>query len=195
MKKLTRGCVFGCLAAAVMLVLLVAFLVFLVRGCLADAFGPRDPIKLAAALLDTPLPDGTAPETKEDTGAGLPVPGGASDGYTWLVLKVPSAQVKSFAQRIATSPQWKPLPLPPELAAGETFLQPTILDGGKGHIPLETAKGHYLFIDEQAEYNKKYPKRSGYDTSKPFYERPSFDYIFGVFDESTGTIYVFRMNT
>ncbi len=189
MKKTKKGCLTGCLVAAAIPVIL------LIGACVIDACTPGNPAKLAAALLDTPLPDGTASVTKDDTGSGLPVPGGASDGYTWLVLKVPSNQVTNFAQRIAASAHWKPLPLPPELAAGEKYLQPTIMHGVQGHIPFETARGYYLFTDEQDEYNKKYPKRSGYDVSKPFYERPSLDYIFGVFDETTGTIYVWSINT
>jgi hypothetical protein len=53
----------------------------------------------------------------------------------------------------------------------------------------------YLFTDEQAEYNKQYPKRRGYDMSKPFYGRYSFDFIYAVFDVNTGTIYVWSINT
>ena len=172
--------------------LLVALLI---GACVIEACIPRNPVKLAAGLLDTPLPAGTVSVTKDDTGPGLPIPGGASDGYTWLVLKVPSGQITNFVQKIAASPHWRPLPLPPELDAGAKYLQPTIMNGVNGHIPLETAKGYYLFTDEQAEYNKKYPKRSGYETAKPFFERCSLDYIFGVFDESTGMIYVWSINT
>jgi len=192
MKKITKGCLIGCLTAVGIPVLLVSLLI---GACVIEAGIPRNPVKLAAALLDTPLPNGTVSVTKDDTGPGLPIPGGASDGYTWLVLKVPTDQITNFAHRISVSPQWKSLPLPPELDAAATYLQPTFMDGVKGHIPLETAKGYYLFTDEQAEYNKKYPKRSMYDTAKPFYERCSLDYIFGVFDESTGMIYVWRINT
>ncbi len=192
MKKITKGCLIGSLAAVAIPMFLV---MLLVGACLIDACIPRNPVKLAAALLQTSLPAGTKAVTKDDTGPGLPIPGGASDGYSWLVLQIPPSQMANFSQRISASPLWKRLPLPPELAAGERSLQPTIMSGVRGRIPLETAKGYYLFIDEQAEYNRQYPDRSGYDTSKPFYDRYSLDLIFGVFDDSTGMIYVWRVNT
>ena len=182
----------GCIVAAAIPTVLV---VLLVGVAVIDACTARNPVKLAARLLGTHLPEGTVPVTKDDTGSGLPIPGGASDGYTWTVLKVAPDKIATFSKDLAASPQWKPLPLSPVLVAGVKDLQPTLTERVKGHFPSETAKGFYRFTDEQAEYNREYPKRSGYDISKPFYQRHSLDFVLGLFDVSTGMIYVWSINT
>ncbi len=192
MKKRTKGCLIGCLVAVGIPVLLV---VGLVGACVIDAAIPRNPVKLAAAMLQTSLPPGTKAVTKNDTGPGLPIPGGASDGHSWIVLQIPPEQMAGLSTNLAAEALWRRLPLPPDLAAAERYLQPTIMHGVKGHIPLETARGFYFFMDEQAEMNKRYPDRKGYDTSKPFHERSSLDYIFAVYDETTGMLYFWRINT
>jgi hypothetical protein len=192
MRKIAKGFLIGCLTAVAIPTVLI---LTLVGGCVVEACLPRNAVKLAAAMLQTELPAGTKAVIKKDTGPGLPIPGGASDGYSWIVLQVPADQIAHFSQTLAGASRWKRLPLPPELAAGENLLQPTSMNEGRGHIPLETAKGYYQFTDEQAEQNRKYPGRIGYDTAKPFYDRPSLDFIFGVFDETTGLLYVWRLNT
>ena len=191
MKKITKGCLIGCLVAIGIPVLLV---VGLVGTCVIDAAIPRNPIKLAAAMLQTDLPVGTKTITKDDTGPGLPIPGGASDGHSWIVLHIAPEQMTDFSHKLSADALWKRLPLSSDLAAAEKYLQPT-MHGVKGHIPLATAKGFYYFMDEQAEMNRRYPDRKGYDTSKPFHERYSLDYIFAVYDENTGTLYFWRINT
>lgn len=159
-------------------------------------FFPTSAVTSAKGILRTPLPKDTKVAENDDSGPGLPIPGGASDGYTWLVLQIPLSQITNFSKTLSASPSWKRLPLPPELAVGERYLQPTIMHGVKGHIPLETAKGFYILIDQQAEWNQGFPRPNPpYETSKPIWERPSCDYSFGVFDENTGRLYVWSINT
>jgi hypothetical protein len=183
--KKQKGCLIGCLTPVVLLLALIGLM------CI-----PSNPVKVAEGLLRIELPNGTKAVSSKDTGLGLPIPGGASDGYTWLILQVPPNQLTNFAQKVSTVPFWKRLPLPPELAAGEKYLQPTIMDGVKGQIPLETARGYYILIDQQVEWNQRVPPpRPPYQTNTPIWERPSMDYIFGVFDETTGRVYVWSVNT
>lgn len=185
MTNKQKGCLIGCLTPVVLLLVLIVLM------CI-----PSDPVKLAEGLLRTKLPSGTKAASAEDTGPGLPIPGGASDGYTWLILQIPPDQATNFSRTVSAMPSWKRLPLPPELAAGERSLQPTIMDGVKGHIPLETAKGYYILIDQQVEWNQRIPPpRPPYQTEKPIWERPSMDYTFGVFDETSGRVYVWSINT
>jgi hypothetical protein len=179
----------GCLAISFVV---LAGLGFLLLGWVIL---PSDPVKTAEGLLRTKLPPGTKAASRGGSGPGLPIPGGASDGYIWLILQVPRHEATNLAKTISNSPLWKQLPLPPELAAGEKYLQPSHFDGVKGHIPLETAAGYYLLIDFQAEWNEKHNPRPPYKTSLPIWERPSMDYTFGVFDEKTGRIYVWHINT
>ena len=189
MKSRRNVLEFGCLA---LLFIVFASLGFVALGWLCL---PPDPVQTAEGLLRTKLPAGTKAVSQHDTGRGVPIPGGASDGYTWLILQVPASEATNFVKAISHSSLWKRLPLPPELAAGEKQLQPTSMHGVAGHIPVETATGYYLLIDLQAEWNQRHHPRPPYDTSEPIWQRPSRDYTFGVFDEKTGRIYVWHVNT
>ena len=158
----------GCFA---LLFIGLSILGFLALGWL---FLPSDPVKTAESELRTKLPAGTKAASHRDSGAGLPFPGGASDGYSWLILQVSAAEATNFGKTLANSPRWRRLPLPPELAAGAEQLQPSIM-GLTGHIPLETAVGYYLLIDYQAEWNERKNPRPRYQTAKPIWQRPSPD--------------------
>ena len=183
MKAKRKGCLIGCLIPVVAVVVLVVVMSI-----------PTPPVTLAERLLDTELPAGTAVATASDTGPGLPVPGGASDGYTWLVLQIPSGGMSEFLS--ATSARhWHSLPLPPDLQAGFGKVQPSFVKREEDRIPTDATEGRYFWRDLQVEWNERDKSRSSYKTDKPFHERPSLDFIFGLFDATTGKLYVLRVNT
>jgi hypothetical protein len=163
-----------------------------ITSCIFYALTPENPIDLASSMLRIKLPEGTTVVTNDDTGPGLPIPGGASDGYTFLVLQIPYEKIGEFTNILEASSYWKPLPLPIELAQHEEYLQPTF--GIKATIPIATSTGYYLFIDSQEEYNKEHGKQT-YDTTRPFYERFSFNYTFGLFNDKDGKFYLWRIDT
>lgn len=181
--QIIKGCLLTAMLAACCLLLLAG-------ACLVSLFMPKSPQQAAADLLNLELPDGV--QVVRDVYAEPSFPTG--DGYTWTVLQIPAEQVANFKQTLRQSPNWKPLPLPPELAAGESVLQPRFMSGVDGEIPLKTAVGFYLFIDHQEEYNRAHGEKR-YDTDQPFYERPSYNFLFAVFDEADGKLYIWSLDT
>ncbi|MFZ5856375.1 MAG: hypothetical protein ACOYZ6_06055 [Chloroflexota bacterium] len=166
-----------------------AVFLLLILACIISFVIPTNPITLASSMAQVDIPTGVTVRTNDDTGPGLPIPGGASDGYTFLVIQIPPAKISEFSQTLTNSNIWKPLPLPQEFIDNEWLLQPD-----NGTIPLDTLKGSYLFVDRQDSYNKNHKERR-YDTSQPFYERYSFNFTFGLFDDKTGLLYLWRLDT
>lgn len=177
-----KGCLVGCLA------LDVAILWLVILMC-----QPSEPTKTAEGLLRTELPIGTSVLATEDTGPGLPLPGGASDGHKWIVLQISDEQKSNFTHTVSNSLRWKRLPLPTDLAVQEQLLQP--MDKVKGHIPLETAKGYFILID------RNYLRRLTTLSPEQLYESgrslsaDGCNFTFGLFDETTGRVYVWDIDT
>ena len=172
--------------------LLVLLPLVCIGSCLFSVFVPVDPLELASSMSGVDLPKGTTVLTNNDTGPGLPVPGGASDRYTFIVLQIPPEKIIEFAGTLEKSSLWKPLPLSPEFAGHEDRLQPSF--GIEETIPITTSTGYYLFVDYQEEYNKEKGKQI-YDTTKPFYERYSENFKFGLFNDKDGKLYLWRIDT
>ena len=166
---------------------------FLIFTCVLEPLLPGYQIRLASSMLRTKLPKGTTAIVIDDS-PGLPFPGGASDGYTFLILQIPPKKIAEFTNTLEESPIWKPLPLPARLAENEHFLQPRIIGAIEETIPIDSSTGYYLFIDHQEEYNKAHDSQT-YDTAKPFYERSSLNYTFGMFDDKTGKLYLWSLDT
>lgn len=171
--------------------LLVLLLLACIASCLIPIFIPRNPIKLAGSMLDVDIPKGSTVLTNHDT-PGLPIPGGASEGDTFIILQIPPEKIIEFADTLADSPSWKPLPLSPEFAGHEEEFQPSF--GIEETIPITTSTGYYFFEDRQEEYNKKKGEQI-YDTTKPFYERYSKNFTFGLFNDKDGKLYVWGIDT
>jgi hypothetical protein len=163
-----------------------------IAACLISAAIPENPLKLASSMLDVKLPWGTTVLINHDTGPGLPIPGGASNGYTFMILQIPPEKVAEFKKTLETSPVWKPLPLPQEFEGHEDEFQPSF--GIEEMIPITTSTGYYFFIDYQEEYNKRKGEQI-YDTSKPFYERRSENCTFGMFNDKDGKLYLWNIDT
>jgi hypothetical protein len=176
----------------------VGLLMLLVLACMASCLVailiPENPIKLASSMSRVELPKGTTIVTNNDTGPGLPIPGGASDGYTFLVLQIPPEKVVEFTTTLKKSPFWKPLPLSAELAEHEEYIQPSFMGGVEETIPIATSTGYYLFIDSQEEYNKSSGKQV-YEVATPFYERYSYNFTFCLFNDKDGKLYLWRIDT
>jgi hypothetical protein len=166
---------------------------FCVFYCVLEPLLPGRPIRLAKSMIRTDLPGGTTVLTIDDD-PGLPFPGGASDGYTFIILQIPSEQTSEFANSLNESQSWKRLPLPVVFLVNESLLQPDITDDQENTIPLDSPNGYYLFIDHQEEYNQTHRDQT-YDTKKPFYERASFNFTFALFDEKTGKLYIWSLDT
>lgn len=163
-------------------------------SCLASVLIPEDPFKLASAIARVELPKGTTIASNNDTVPGLPIPGGASDGYAFLVLQIPPEKIAEFTSTLKKSPFWKPLPLSAELAEHEDVIQPSIAGGVQETIPIATSTGYYLFIDHQAEYNKKTGKQV-YEVATPFYDRYSYHFSFCLFNDKDGKLYIWNLDT
>ena len=183
MKKSTKGCLIGCAIATDA----AAGVVVAVVALLARALMPQSPAERAESMLQIDFPKGTCVVTNNNEMPWLPLPGGGSDGHVWMVLEVPREQVSAFTNALAVSSAWHRLPLPPALAEGQRCLQPSIMLGREETIPFAT-DGYYYFLDRQKAH-------SGYDTSKPFHERPSLNVTFGLFDETTGKVYLWDIDT
>jgi hypothetical protein len=124
---------------------------------------------------------------------GLPIPGGASDGHTFVILQIPSEKIVEFTGILEKSPFWKPLPLSLEFSGHEEEFQPSLFSIEET-IPVTTSTGYYFFIDYQGEYNKQKGEQV-YDTTQPFYERDSEDFGFGLFDDKDGKLYIWSIDT
>ncbi len=172
--------------------LLVLLPLACIASCLISIFVPANPIKLTGTILDIDIPKGTTVLTNHDTGPGLPIPGGASDGYTFIVLQVPSNKISEFTDTLEASPLWKPLPLSPEFVGHEEEFQPSF--DIEETIPITTSTGYYFFIDYQEQYNKKKGEQV-YDTTQPFYERNSENFTFGLFNDKDGKLYLWSIDT
>jgi hypothetical protein len=175
---------------------IIGLLVFLplacIASCLIPIFIPGNPIELAGSMLDIDIPKGTTVLTNDDTGPGLPFPGGASDGYTFIILQIPPEKSDEFINTLEASPLWKPLPLSPEFTGHEEEFQPAF--DIEGTIPITTSTGYYFFVDWQAEHNKESGEQV-YDTTKPFYDRYSENFTFGLFDDKDCKLYLWRIDT
>jgi hypothetical protein len=165
-----------------------------VATCLISVFKPEDPKKLAGSISRVKLPIGTTILTNNDTYTGLPIPGGASDGYTYLVLQIPSDKIVEFEATLKQSSYWKPLPLSAELAEHEDIIQPSISGGIEETIPIASSTGYYLFIDSQEEYNKSSGEQV-YDIATPFYDRYSYNFTFCLFNDKDGKLYIWSLDT
>jgi hypothetical protein len=165
-----------------------------VASCLISVLIPENPIKLASSISRVTLPKGTTLVTNNDTGPGLPIPGGASDGYTYLVLQIPSEKMVEFESTLKQSSYWKPLPLSAELADHEDIIQPSISGGIEETIPITSSTGYYLFIDSQEEYNNSSGEQV-YDIATPFYDRYSYNFTFCLFNDKDGKLYIWSLDT
>ncbi len=175
-------------------IIIVLLILACIASCCVSALIPENPIKLGSSMSRVELPKGTTIVTDNDTGPGLPIPGGASDGFTFLVLQIPPEKIVEFTTTLKESSFWKPLPLPAELAEHERAIQPSIAGGIEETIPIATSTGYYLFIDKQEEYNKRSGKQV-YPIETPFYERRSFNFTFGLFNDKDGKLYLWRLDT
>jgi hypothetical protein len=160
---------------------LIAFIVFVVAigACVVDAFIPDSPVKYISSVLRIKIPKGTTVISDDYSEPSFPT----GDGYSWTILQVPPEKITEFVSSIEASPIWKPLPLSSELASHEHYIQPAFMFGVEGEIPITTSEGYYVFIDRQD------------NTIKPFYERPSFNYTFGLFNKKDGKLYFWNLDT
>jgi hypothetical protein len=154
--------------------------------CVIDAAIPSNPVTFAQKALRVKIPEGTTVIIDNYSEPSFP----SGDGYSWTVLQISPDQIDEFITSLEKFPGWKPLPLPEELAEHERFLQPTIMLFGEEEIPITTATGYYLFIDEQVE-----ERRQSSDIATPFYARPSFNYRFGLFNDKDGRLYIWSIDT
>ncbi len=154
--------------------------------CLFSALIPQSAVVFASSMLRTKLPEGTIILTNEDnSGFDLPIPGGISDGDIFMILQIPLEEKAEFSNTLKASIAWKDLPLPTEFVEN-------VFNGDR--MPLTASTGYYLFIDSQEEYNKTHNKPD-YDTTRPFYERYSYNYTFGLFNKKDGKLYLVRFDT
>lgn len=105
-------------------------------SCLVSILIPEDPLDLASSMSKVKLPKGTTILTNNDTGPGLPIPGGASDGYTFLVLQIPPEKIAEFTTTLKKSSFWKPLPLSSELAEHQNIFNRHLWAASKEQSPL-----------------------------------------------------------
>lgn len=177
-------------AAALPILAVAAGLVFLacIGSCAISFLGIDDPVMLASSMLMIKIPHGATAITN-DNSPGLPLPGGASDGYVFIVLQIPPEKAAELIENLKRSSNWHSLPLPEELAQHENLLQPSF--GIEGTIPITTSTGYYLFIDSQTEGGDK----QAFDLTIPFYNRPSYNFTFGLFNDQDGKLYLWRLDT
>jgi hypothetical protein len=169
----------GCLIAIV--VVLVA-----IRICVFDSYISSNPLNFASKAVRVGIPKGTTVIIDDYSEPSFPT----GDGYSFTVLQIPPDKINEFINSLKKSTDWKPLPLPKELAENERFLQPTIMASVNGEIPIASATGYYIFIDEQKEENRQSP-----EMATPFYERYSFNYRFGLFNDKDGRLYIWSIDT
>ena len=168
----------GCLISIIVILILIGI-------CSYEAYISSDPINFAGKAVRVKIPKGTTVIVDDYSEASFPT----GDGYSWTVLQIPSNKINEFKDLLKNSPNWKPLPVTQELAEHEHFIQPTFMLGVQGEIPIKSATGYYIFIDEQVE------ERGGPDIDLPFYERSSFNFRFGLFDDRDGRLYIWSIDT
>jgi len=168
----------GCLITSSIIIVVVTAV------CVISGRITSDPLNYAGSVLRIPVPDGTTVIVDDYMEPSFPT----GDGYSWMVLQISPEKINEFAASLEASSIWMPLPLPPELAENERYLQPTIMSGVEGAIPITTSTGYYLFRDRQKE-------NGGPDTIKPFYERSSLNYTFGLFNDKDGKLYIWSLDT
>ena len=173
----------GCLIAII--VILAAIV-----GCVSYANIKTDPLTFASEAVRVGIPQGTTVIIDDYSEPSFPT----GDGHSFTVFQIPPNKINEFRETLKNSFDWKPLPLPKELAENENFLQPTFMSGGHGEIPISSATGYYIFIDEQEEYNKEKNSQT-YDIATPFYARYSFNYRFGLFNDKDGKLYIWSIDT
>ena len=173
----------GCLIA-------IAVVLLMIGGCISYIYMKTDPLVFASEAVRVKIPTGTIVIIDDYKEPSFPT----GDGNSFTVLQIPLDKIDEFSETLENSSDWKPLPLPKELAENENFLQPTFMSGGRGEIPITSATGHYIFIDEQEEYDKEHNSRT-YAVATPFYKRHSFNYRFGLFNDKDGKLYIWSIDT
>ena len=164
----------------------VGGVIILILACvIINSLVPSNPVSFASSSLRIAIPKDTTVIIDEYSEPSFPT----GDGYSWTVLQIQTDKIDEFKESLKNSSDWKPLPLPKELAENEQFLQPTFMSGVEGEIPIASATGYYIFIDEQKE-----GKQSS-DIATPFYERFSFNYRFGLFNDKDGRLYIWSIDT
>ena len=113
------------------------------------------------------------------------------DGDSFVVLQIPPEKIEAFSNSLATSPEWKPLPLPVYLAENDFCFQP---DRDLGEIPVANVTGYYLLRDRQEEYNRLH-NRHRFETEIPICERWSSNLFFSLFNDKTGVLYLYDVDT
>ena len=185
-KVVNKGC---CVAIIAILIPICVIGAWALTGFIGSFF-PMSPVEFAGVLLKVDIPEGTTVISDVYSESSFPT----GDGHTWTVLQIPHEKVNEFAASLKASPFWKPLPLSPELADQQAYLQPTIMFGLDGTIPIKNATGYYFFVDRQEASNKKDNSQT-YDTFIPFSKRNSLNYTFGLFNDRDGKLYVWSIDT
>jgi hypothetical protein len=168
----------------------VAFLGLLVLACIGACLFfsiPDSPVRFASRALGVKVPDDSIVIIDQYDGPNIPT----GDGYSWTVLQIPSEKIDEFTSTLAESSDWKSLPLSAELAQNDWCLQPGLTEG---EIPIVNTTGYYFLNDYQEAYNQE-NNRQRYETEKPLCERTSQNFLFGLFDEKDGKLYIWSINT
>lgn len=164
----------------------IAIILILIGICSFDAYTSNDPIRFASRAVRVKIPKETTVIIDDYSEASFPT----GDRYSWTVLQIPSNKISEFKEVLKNSSDWKPLPVTKELVEHENFIQPTFMLGVQGEMPIKSATGYYIFIDEQIEEREETSF-----TEMPFYERPSFNFRFGLFDDRDGRLYIWSIDT
>ncbi len=143
----------------------------------------ENPVRYVSRLLNVEIPKGSVVIIDKYDAASI--------GYSWTVIQIPSEKINEFTNSLKESFDWKPLPLPTELAQNDWCLQPPRLADGK--IPISNAIGYYVLFDAQEAYNKKNNTHT-YATEIPLCKRFSQNFLFGLFNEKDGRLYVWQID-
>ena len=189
MKKETRidlvPILIGIIALIILVVIGALFTYGLFSGLLSD-----DPISYANRVLDIRIPKGTTIITDIYEEPSFPT----GDGYSWIILQIPSGEIVNFEKSLKSSSIWKPLPLSSDLMENERCLQPSIMFKVKEEIPISGAEGYYFFSDHQANHNLSQNEQI-YDITIPLCKRPSLNILFSLFDKTDNKLYIWQIDT
>ena len=162
-------------------VLLVSILLIVTLGVWLSLPSSREsPIDKAERMLSIRLPHGTTQLLQEHSGAGIPIPGGASDAVFKMVLIIPVDQRESFAEALAQSDLWQALPISGEYVSLAKFNLSKLEGRTDEAITIGDVNGFFLLHD----YGKK-------RSTKPFAERGTYNFTLGVFDRDSGKLYIY----
>ena len=117
----------------------------MLTGAIAGFEDGRD---AASSILDYDFEEETVEIEFIDEPPIAPVPGGASEWSTWVVLELGDVQATEFERLMGSTDEWHRMPLPEELLARSELLQPPEYLGGiqvQEKLPLSNANGYYLF--------------------------------------------------